>query len=326
MTNQQKLTISDIAKLANVSIATVSRYLNGQLNQMSEATAQKIKKIITETDYIRNSAAVQLAKKRSNLVAVVASNIDEYFSSEYFKGIVSILSAFGYIGVLLDSDSNLKTEKAHLESVYNQNFAGIILQPLTTDSAVIRKFLNHNMPIVLIDRELADLEMSSVTTNNFEIAKYVMAQLSPDSFSSVTVITEPVKKLSTRVARVAGIKTVFDQVNVIETRSEHFDVNQLATTVDLNNPKNLLVVLKEPLLIQLLTHPSFLMQAHQTQNITGFIDTAMPRYLAPNFKFIQQSPYLMGASAAEILIKHLSSANNDYQQNIQNIIVPSHYK
>lgn len=50
MTNQQKLTISDIAKLANVSIATVSRYLNGQLNQMSETTAQKIKKIITETD------------------------------------------------------------------------------------------------------------------------------------------------------------------------------------------------------------------------------------------------------------------------------------
>ena len=53
MSNIKKLTIKDIATKANVSTATVSRYLNGQLNQMSEKTAAKLKKIIKETAYIR---------------------------------------------------------------------------------------------------------------------------------------------------------------------------------------------------------------------------------------------------------------------------------
>ena len=68
MDKNKKLTIVDIATKAGVSTATVSRFLNGQLNQMSEKTAVKLQKIIEETSYTRNVAAVQLAKQKSNLV------------------------------------------------------------------------------------------------------------------------------------------------------------------------------------------------------------------------------------------------------------------
>ncbi|AFS40419.1 LacI family DNA-binding transcriptional regulator [Leuconostoc gelidum] len=323
MSNIKKLTIKDIAAKANVSTATVSRYLNGQLNQMSEKTAAKLKKIIKETAYIRNSAAVQLAKQKSNLIAVIASNIDEYFSSEYFKGIVSILSAQGYIGVLFDSNSDKIIESALLESVYNQNFAGLILQPLSTDRHLIEKFSNNHIPVVLIDRDIGNGEISTVTTNNFQITKFAMTNFLDKGFKKVTIITEPVNDISTRVERVAGARSVFDNVQLIEVDTDHLDLAELSDKIDIKNPKNFLFVLKERLLIQLIANTDLLNETNSQQRLTGFIDTNIPKYLAPKYKFIQQSPYLMGATAAEILMaQFLEQHNTDIKQ----IVIPSRFE
>ncbi|MEX0380688.1 LacI family DNA-binding transcriptional regulator [Leuconostoc sp. MS02] len=319
----KKLTIKDIATKANVSTATVSRYLNGQLNQMSEKTAVKLKKIIKETAYVRNSAAVQLAKQKSNLVAVIASNIDEYFSSEYFKGIVSLLSAQNYIGVLFDSNSDIAVESALLESVYNQDFAGLILQPLSTEPHLIDKFTNNDTPVVLIDRDIGNGEISTVTTNNFQVTKFAMASFLDEGFNKVTIITEPVNRISTRIERIAGVRSVFDHVQLIEVDTDHLDLSELSDEIDINNPKNLLFVLKERLLIQLLANTDLLNEPTSRQRITGFVDTNIPRYLAPKYKFIQQSPYLMGATAAEILMRQFSE---QHTADIKQIVIPSRFE
>lgn len=322
----KKLTINDIAQKAEVSTATVSRYLNGQLNQMSKKTAEKLKKIIEDTAYTRNYAAVQLAKKRSNLVAVVASNVDEYFSSEYFKGIVSILKANDYIGVLFDSNSSETTEKEILKSIYKQNFAGVILQPLETDNTLVKKFIDNNVPIVLIDRDIKGVQISSVTTNNFEVTKHAMMTFLPDNFKQVIVITEPLKKMSTRLNRVSGVQAVFKNAKIVEVDVDHLDLNKLAKDVDISNKNNLFFVLKERLLIQLLANDKFVMKNENKQRLSGFIDTDVPRYLRPQHKFIQQEPYLMGATAAEILMNHFIHINEQYSDFVQKIVINSHYK
>lgn len=323
MTKNKKLTINDIATKANVSTATVSRYLNGQLNQMSATTASKLKKIIKETAYIRNSAAVQLAKQKSNLVAVVASNIDEYFSSEYFKGVVSILSAQGYIGVLFDSNSDEITESNLLESVYNQNFAGLILQPLSTQHHLIDKFTNNHIPVVLIDRDIGNGGISTVTTNNFQVTKFAMESFLGKGFKKVTIITEPVNRISTRIERIAGVRSVFNHAQLIEVDTDHLNLSELSDDLDIKNPTHLLFVLKERLLIQLLANTDLLHEPKTQQRLTGFIDTNIPKYLAPTYKFIQQSPYLMGATAAELLMTQFSEQQ---PTDIKQIVIPSHFE
>jgi len=323
MDKNKKLTIVDIATKAGVSTATVSRFLNGQLNQMSEKTAVKLQKIIEETSYTRNVAAVQLAKQKSNLVAVIASNIDEYFSSEYFKGIVSILSAQGFIGVLFDSNSNTTTESALMASVYNQKFAGMVLQPVSTDPHLIEKFTNDAVPVVLIDRDIGNGQSITVTTNNFQVTKYAMEHFLNQGFNKVTIITEPINRISTRVERIAGVRSVFDHSQLIEVDSDHLNFSELSDELDINNPKNLLFVLKERLLIQLLANTKLLNAPKIPQRITGFIDTSMPKYLAPNYKFIQQSPFLMGATAAEVLLAQISAKQPEH---IKQIVIPSKFE
>ena len=93
MANEEKLNINDIAERAGVSIATVSRYLHGRLEKMSDKTANRIKQIIEETGYVPNASAVQLMTQRSGLIAIVAADVDDYFSTEFFKGASSILEA-----------------------------------------------------------------------------------------------------------------------------------------------------------------------------------------------------------------------------------------
>ena len=66
-----KTTIIDLAKLANVSIATVSNYLNGHFEKMSEATKQRIKKAIENTGYIPSAQAQAMVKKSSGIIAVL---------------------------------------------------------------------------------------------------------------------------------------------------------------------------------------------------------------------------------------------------------------
>lgn len=98
--------IKDVAALAKVSTATVSRFLNGNLDRMSAATAERVRVAIDKLKYVPNSAARQMTTKSSNLIALIVSNSDDYFSAELFKGMSSILESNGYIATMLDSDSD----------------------------------------------------------------------------------------------------------------------------------------------------------------------------------------------------------------------------
>lgn len=326
MNKSKQITIKDVAHQAGVSTATVSRYLNKKLNEMSPKTAKKIERAINDLNYTRNTAAVQLVSRKSNLVAVVVNNIDEYFAASYFKGIVSILRIHGLTGVLFDSNSDIGLEKSLLNSVRSQNFSGLIFQPLSVNYEVINQLQQSDFPIVLIDRLIKNsLPISSVTTNNFQVTKEAMEYFYNQGFDKVTIITDPVGQMSTRVERVAAIQSVFSNVEIIEIDSTHIDMNSLKKNINVNNDKNLLFVMKESILIQLISTPKYrdLLSLSNKQRITGFIDTQIPKYILPNYKFIQQSPFYMGAAAAEIMVSEIMKKTN---QQTTNLIVASDFK
>ena len=66
-----KVTIIDVAKLSNVSTATVSNYINGRFEKMSESTKLRIKKAIENTGYVPNAQAQAMVKKSSGIIAVL---------------------------------------------------------------------------------------------------------------------------------------------------------------------------------------------------------------------------------------------------------------
>ncbi|MCQ5068824.1 LacI family DNA-binding transcriptional regulator, partial [Faecalibacillus intestinalis] len=69
--SKKRPTIRDVAKVADVSVATVSRFLNGKTQKMSDQTAERIRVAIKKMNYVPNSAAREMARNSSRIIAVL---------------------------------------------------------------------------------------------------------------------------------------------------------------------------------------------------------------------------------------------------------------
>ena len=102
------MTISEIAKLAEVSSAAVSRYLNG--GSLSEEKRNRIKAVIEETGYVPSEYARTLRTKKTYHVGVIVPNIKSSTTDRLVGGIGSVLQEKNYHMVLADTDNDAGTE------------------------------------------------------------------------------------------------------------------------------------------------------------------------------------------------------------------------
>ena len=141
------MTIKEIARLANVSSAAVSRYLNG--GYISEEKRAQIKKVIEETGYHPSAQARTLRTKRASLVGVVVPKINSESISRVTEGIGNVLAERGYQMLLASTDNNAKKEIEYLHLFEKYPVDGIILIG-TMITAEHRRFLkNAQIPVVV---------------------------------------------------------------------------------------------------------------------------------------------------------------------------------
>ena len=141
------MTIKEIARLANVSSAAVSRYLNG--GYISEEKRAQIKKVIEETGYHPSAQARTLRTKRASLIGVVVPKINSESISRVTEGIGNVLASRGYQMLLASTDNNAKKEIEYLHLFEKYPVDGIILIG-TMITAEHRKFLkNAQIPVVV---------------------------------------------------------------------------------------------------------------------------------------------------------------------------------
>lgn len=328
MKKKQSANMKDVAALSNVSIATVSRFLNNDLSRMSEETAKRVSNAIEKLNYVPNSAARQMVTKSSNMIAVVVANIDDYFSTELFKGVSSILESNGYIGVLFDTDTSQKREIQLMDSVNNHSFDGLIFQPLTSDMNLIENEIRREIPIVIVDREVERSPWPQVITNNYEAARNAMLHFQDKGYTHVIVISSDISIASTRRERYQGIQSVTDNIDVIEISEKshnHKEIHdRIVSLIQKSDEKTLIFAIKERWLLEFM--PGLIAGGYvDEKNVTatGFSDTDLARSIEPKAKLIEQNPFLMGASAAEVMIDLLK----DEDKNITSkMIIPAKLK
>lgn len=142
------MTIKEIAKLAGVSSAAVSRYLNG--GYISTEKKEQIKKVIEETGYHPSAQARILRTKRACLVGVVVPKINSESVSRVTAGIGNVLSGRGYQMLLASTDNDPGREITYLKLFESYPVDGIILIG-TVITAEHRKFLkNAGVPVVVV--------------------------------------------------------------------------------------------------------------------------------------------------------------------------------
>lgn len=145
----KKLSMVDIAAMAEVSIATVSRVINGS-GGYSKSTEQKVTNIIEKFEYTPNANAKSLRTNISKSIGVVVPDL----TNEFFAKIVRVLNNFflkhKYSVLICDSNEDESLEDMHIAELVEKNVDGIIYISGQADVKVIDK--RHAIPVVYIDR------------------------------------------------------------------------------------------------------------------------------------------------------------------------------
>lgn len=142
-------TIYEVAALAGVSPATVSRTVNGQ--RVSEEKAALVRAAAAELNFTPNRTARTLRRQNSEVIALVLPDIENPYFTSMARGVEDVARAAGYSVVLCNTDEDPDKEAKYLEIAISENMAGVILAP-ASDHTDLQYLVARGRRIVAVDR------------------------------------------------------------------------------------------------------------------------------------------------------------------------------
>lgn len=156
--------ISDVAKLAGVSSATVSRVINGTA-KVDEDKVKRVLSAISETDFKPNEIARSLYKKSSRIIGYIVPSILNIFLNEIGRAVEDEAFQNGYKMILCNSDENPQKEAAYINMLSSMNADGIIIT--ANNEHLDEEIRSCQIPIVVLDKNAGARYTASVQSDNY---------------------------------------------------------------------------------------------------------------------------------------------------------------
>lgn len=196
-----KATITDVANLAGVSKTTISRYLNGRFEFMSEQSRERIAQVIENLHYRPNSIARSLKSNKSRLLGVIISNISNPFSAVLIKSISDVSRKYNYKVIIANTDDDPKKEQEYIMSMLDQQVDGLILNTTGEIDDLLRTISAEGTPIVLAERPMQTLILDTVRSNDGQVMLETLEHLRDREYQEVAFFTYKIGKNGTRAIR-----------------------------------------------------------------------------------------------------------------------------
>lgn len=163
------VTIYDVAREANVSMATVSRVVNGNQN-VKPATRKKVLEVIERLEYRPNAVARGLASKKTTSVGVIIPDISNNLNAELARGIEDIATMYRYNIILANSDQNEEKELTLLDTMLGKQVDGIVMMSDEVTETIQRAVETCPVPIVLAGSISSTEKVASVNIDYYSAA------------------------------------------------------------------------------------------------------------------------------------------------------------
>ena len=292
-------TIKDVANLAGVSVATVSRALN-KSGYVSEKSRQKVEAAIKELDFYPNEVARSLYQKKSKLIGLLLPDISNPFFPLVAKGVEDKMSEMGYNLILGNVQENSSKEEEYIRAFTQNNVAGVL-------SAIEGGFRNlKNMPFVMLDRVTSNKEYSVYSDDYLggSLAAQAIVERSP---REVVVMVGP-RSVSNSLVRLAGSTKVLEEhritYHLFETESFQFESAEKASfhllenfpkvnSIIASNDIHALAVMREAIRRGI--------KIPDELQVIGYDDNPYSKMMYPSLATIAQPAYQIGYKGAEIL-------------------------
>lgn len=196
-------TIYEVAALAGVSPATVSRVFNG--TRVSEEKAKLVREAAAQLDFTPNRTARTLRKQNSEIIALVIPDIENPYFTELARGVEDVAQSAGFSVVLCNTDSQLDKEATYLQIAISEHMAGVILAA-ASDHTNLDDILAAGRPVVAVDRSTG-YDIDGVIMANRTAGQAATENLVQAGYRRIACITGP-QHIETAYERAQGWRAV----------------------------------------------------------------------------------------------------------------------
>lgn len=317
-----RVTIRDVAKKANVSVATVSHVINNS-KYVSEDLRMKVLQAMKELNYVPNSVAKRLRSKKSNIIGLIVPMLPDDTSSFFFisvaQGIENTLKKYGYSLLLSNSYEQLEREKELIKLFNTQMIDGLIIAPTKDEHSFMHEMIGNNYPIVFIDRIPKGFSSDCVLSDNFKGSYEAVYTLIKKGHKKIGFISGPLG-ITTSDERIEGYKRAIIDNN-LEVVYSLIKIGE----ANFNNGYEFAKELVEKEGVTALFVANNVMangtvkylydsniKVPEQIAIIGYDDYQWTSVTNPPLSVVKQYPYEMGVKAAEVLLNRINRKSTKY--------------
>jgi LacI family transcriptional regulator len=303
-------TIEDIARMANVSISTVSRVMNNSA-PVSKATRDKIMKIIKTTNFRPNGLARGL-RKTSRTIGLLVPDIRNLFFIEVINGIEDVLNQNGYSAFLCNTNWDSEKEKHYIELMVERRVEGLVVMSTFFDESVIKN-LPSGINTVSIQNGIKGID--SVYCKDQEGSRNATEYLISLGHRRIAFLG--FKNIENSLNnRIQGYREAFsshgmpcdDQYILFcdPGKNAGYDVTQ--RLFDLQEQPTAIIAIHDqmvPNIYRALAERG--LSVPHDISVIGFDNTILSEWIHPRLTTVAQPNYDIGKAAAELLIDRIST-------------------
>lgn len=314
----KKIRMIDVATKANVSKSTVSQYLNGRFEYMSESTRDTIKSAIKELNYIPNHIARSLKTNKTKTIGVIVRDITGYFTSRVIRGIDDYCKENNYNVLIYNTDFDSEIERRSLLLLNEMHVDGIIIMSSGKNGVLINQEQESGFPIVQVQIEYDDVKTSIVLsdykTGSFEATEYLIDL----GHRRICFMTQEYETSRSRYERFQGYKDALEKYKIpfdkeliqFWDRENSFDTNP-DKVLKMINPPTVFFTQHSAITIDLLKILDKLGKViPQEISVLGFDEIPMVDLLKVPITVVAQSPYKMGTESARLVLDKITGNHN----------------
>lgn len=312
------ITIYDVAREANVSMATVSRVVNGNPN-VKPVTRKKVLATIEQLGYRPNAVARGLASKKTTTVGAIIPDISSIFFAELARGIEDIATMYKYNIILSNSDQNKDKELQLINTMLEKQVDGILFMGGNVSEEHVNQFKTSSVPVVL-----------AATYDETDTTPSVNIDYEAAAFEATLFLLE---KGNENIAFVSGQDDTLINQQKYKGYLRAFEEKSITVNDDYilkgdysydsghEAAEELLALSKQPTAVFVASDEMALGVIHEMQDkgyqvpgdleVFGFDNTRLATMVRPTLSTIVQPMYDIGAVAMRLLTKYMNKEEVD---------------
>lgn len=317
------VTIYDVAREAKVSMATVSRVVNGNPN-VKPVTRDRVNEVIKRLNYRPNAVARGLASKKTTTVGVIIPDISNVYYSELARGLEDVATMYKYQTIISNSDNDAQKEQEIFNNLLSKQVDGIIFLGGTLSKETTNIIKTSSVPVVVSGTHDLDASLPAVNIDYVNASKEITEKFVQDGVKKFAFVGGGYSEKA-QIDILEGMKSVLsanniklDDASIYIGQEQYLDGEKAYEAIKSQNPEVIMCISDEQAIGIVHAVQDDGKDIPNELQVISFNNTRLVKMVRPKLSSVMQPLYDIGAVGMRLLTKYM----NDEQIEESKVTLP----